>query len=90
MAKIRVEVVYALPHAVDAVSVELPEGATVGEAVAASRLIERHPDIVRCAFGVFGRAVDPARRVVNGERVEIYRPLSVDPKEARRRRAAKR
>ena len=76
----KVEVVHALPEGADVVSVQLPEGATVADAVAASGLRGSE-------FGVFGKRVLPEQRVRDGDRVEIYRPLKVDPKEARRRRA---
>ena len=53
----KVEVVYALPDAVDAVSVSLPPGATLRDAVVASGVAQRHPeiDLEQQAFGVFGR-----------------------------------
>jgi putative ubiquitin-RnfH superfamily antitoxin RatB of RatAB toxin-antitoxin module len=84
MAKIRVEVVRAVPGSHECVGVSLPAGATVGDAVRASGLGGEGK------YGVFGkprRADDP---LADGDRVEIYRPLVVDPKEARRRRARRR
>lgn len=87
----KVEVVYALPEAVDAVSVSLPSGATLREAVVASGLLERHAGIrlEKQAFGIFGRRAVLATRLTEGDRVEVYRALALDPKEARRQRAAK-
>ena len=79
----KVEVVRARPQGADTVSLELPAGATVREAVTASGL--PHDKL----FGVFGRRVGPEHRLAEGDRVEIYRPLAIDPKEARRRRAKK-
>jgi len=90
MAAIRVEVVYALPHGADSVELRLPPGATAADAVRASGLVERHPGMNAQAIGVFGRRVRPETRLADGDRVEIYRPLVLDPKEARRRRARKR
>jgi putative ubiquitin-RnfH superfamily antitoxin RatB of RatAB toxin-antitoxin module len=82
---IQVEVIYALPDSADAVTVRLPAGATVREALEkAGRL-----DLARGKVGVFGRVVSLDARVADGDRVEIYRPLAIDPKEARRRRAAR-
>ena len=91
MASLRVEVVYALPAGEDAVRLELPAGATALEAVRASGLLERHPeiDLARRGIGIYGRRVAPTARLAGGDRVELYRPLAVDPKEARRRRAIK-
>lgn len=87
----KVEVVYALPQAVDTVSVSLPSGATLREAVVASGLLERHAGIhlEKQAFGIFGRRAVLETRLTEGDRVEVYRALALDPKEARRQRAAK-
>lgn len=84
-----VEVVYALARAADCVRLELPKGATALNAVRASGLLERHPEIAERALrlGIFGKPVAPETRLAEGDRVEIYRPLAMDPKEARRRRA---
>ncbi len=85
MAELQIEVVHALPEAADTVSLRLPAGATVREALAkAGRL-----DLVRGKVGIFGRVVSLDARLADGDRVEIYRPLAIDPKEARRRRAAR-
>ncbi len=86
----RVEVVYALPGTHDAAVVDLAPGATVRDALAASGIAGRHPGIDLSRLGVFGRRVDPGTRLAEGDRVEIYRPLALDPKEARRRRARRR
>ena len=87
----KVEVVYALPEAVDAVSVSLPAGASLRDAVVASGLLERHAGIQleQQAFGIFGRRALLETRLTEGDRVEVYRALALDPKEARRQRAAK-
>ena len=92
MAKLRIEVVYARPAGEDTVKVELPSGATALDAVRASGLLARHPeiDLGRQAVGIYGHAVEPGVRLADGDRVEIYRPLVVEPKEARRRRARRR
>ena len=89
MAAIRVEVVYAEAKEVDAVSVRLPAGATVRDAVAASGIAERRA-VDFDAVGVFGRRVPADTRLADGDRVELYRPLLLDPKEQRRQRARKR
>lgn len=89
MAKIRVEVVYALQEREDAVSVVLPAPSSLGEAIVASGMLQRHPeiDLGRQKCGVFGKRLPLEHRLAEGDRVEIYRPLAADPKEARRRRA---
>jgi uncharacterized protein len=88
--EIAVEVVYALPSEQVVVRLLLAPGATVGEAIRQSGLLQRHPqiDAVAVCAGVFGNRVALDARLNDGDRVEIYRPLTVDPKEARRRRVA--
>jgi putative ubiquitin-RnfH superfamily antitoxin RatB of RatAB toxin-antitoxin module len=89
MASLRIEVVYALPAGEDAVSLKLAPGATAAEAVRASGMLERHPeiDLGRHQIGIHGRVVAAGALVSDGDRVEVYRPLVLGPKEARRRRA---
>ena len=83
MSCIRVEVVRAERGRVDAVSVELPAGACVGDALKACGM---KGDVI----GVFGKRADLATPLADGDRVEIYRPLALDPKERRRQRARRR
>lgn len=81
---VRVQVVRALPRFCESVELVLDEGATVADAVLASGLAADE----RCGLAVFGDRVDAGRVLVDGERVELLRPLLIDPKDARRRRAA--
>jgi uncharacterized protein len=85
----RVEVVYALPEEEDVSTVELAAGATAIEAVIAAGVLARHPqiDLARLTLGVFGNVVARDARLADGDRLEVYRPLAMDPKEARRARA---
>ncbi len=90
-AAIAVTVVWATPDRQDIVALTLPAGATVGEAVACSGLVERRGiDPGAVCTGVGGRRVRIDAVLRDGDRVEILRPLAVDPKEARRLRAASR
>jgi putative ubiquitin-RnfH superfamily antitoxin RatB of RatAB toxin-antitoxin module len=90
MARLRVEVVYALAGVQDVVPLQLAEGSSAGEAVAASGLAARHGLAAGSwVLGIGGRRVAPGTALRDGDRVEILRPLAVDPKEARRRRAQK-
>jgi putative ubiquitin-RnfH superfamily antitoxin RatB of RatAB toxin-antitoxin module len=86
----QVEVVYALPERQYAVAVTVAHGATIGDAIAAANFAQGlpHIDMSAVRVGVFGDLADPATPVKDGDRVEIYRPLQVDPMKARRRRAA--
>ena len=68
---------------------DLPPGSTVLDAVQASGLLQRLPQIESGHLGVWGRSVTPQTRLRDRDRVEIYRRLIADPKEVRRARAAK-
>ena len=84
--KIRVEVVLAHAGSADVSVVTLPAGATAREAVAASGVLVRHPEAAGGKLGLYGKVVPENRRLADGDRLELYRPLALDPKEARRRR----
>ncbi len=86
--RIRVAVVYADPNTQIEKWVDLPLDSTVGEAIAASGIAPSLPSgFTPAAIGIYGTIVDEHHRVRHGDRIELYRPLLVDPKEARRRRA---
>jgi putative ubiquitin-RnfH superfamily antitoxin RatB of RatAB toxin-antitoxin module len=91
-ATVRVQVVYAQPLHQDVVALELEAGATLREAIERSGVLLRHPEIDsrRLRVGICGRLASPASILRDGDRVEIYRPLEVDPKEMRHRRAVRR
>jgi putative ubiquitin-RnfH superfamily antitoxin RatB of RatAB toxin-antitoxin module len=82
---VQVEVVLALPRAHASVVVELPPGARVADAVVACGLPMEGID----GYAVFGERVTAATLLSAGDRVELLRPLQADPKDARRRRAAR-
>lgn len=86
--ELRVELCYPAPARIWRQALTLPAGATVGEALAASRLGQDFPDLDVWALGagVYGRRATPATPLADGDRVEIYRALVFDPKESRRRR----
>jgi uncharacterized protein len=84
---LRVEVVYALPLEQDCTSLECSEGTRVGQAIEASGVLQRHPDLAPSSVGIWGRRCGLDDVVRDGDRVEIYRPLTADPKETRHRRA---
>ncbi len=85
-----IEVVFATPDSQVLVSVSLPREATVADAIEASGLKSRFPahDLDLCTAGVWGSVVQRDRRLRSGDRVELYRPLEIDPREARRRLAS--
>jgi len=88
--EIRVEVAYALPGRQSILSIKLPEGSTVEQAILASGIRDLYPEIDLNAqkVGIFGRLSGLDEVLKAGDRVEIYRPLKADPKEVRRRLAA--
>ncbi|TKI06791.1 RnfH family protein [Martelella alba] len=89
MPEIRVAVAYALPERQYLRNITLPEGSTVRQAIDASGILELRGDIHldQNQVGIFSKVVSLETTLHDGDRVEIYRPLLVDPKELRRRRA---
>lgn len=88
--QIEVTVVYALPDTQAMVRVEIARDATVLAALAASGLLDKFPEIGNTpACAIFGEAAELSRTLRDGDRVEILRPLLIDPKEGRRRAASR-
>lgn len=87
----QVEVAYARPERQWVIAVEVPEGATAYDAVLASGLLSQCPeiDLDTMPMGIFGVRIKTATTTIlrPGDRVELYRPLTADPKESRRSRA---
>jgi len=88
--KISVEVVYALPERQRLLALTLEQGATAAEAVRLARRQGLLPEAAEhdFALGIWGERVALDRRLEDGDRVEILRPLRIDPREARRELAA--
>ncbi len=87
---IQVEVAYALPEEQIVHVVEAESGITVEQAIRNSGILEEYPeiDLSKNKVGVFGKAAKLDAALYPGDRVEIYRPLIADPKEARKKRAS--
>ena len=87
---IAVEVAYARPDAQVILPVSVPRGATVDDALRASEIVERFPeiDLEKAKVGIFGKLTKRDSVLKPKDRVEIYRPLIADPKEVRKQRAA--
>jgi putative ubiquitin-RnfH superfamily antitoxin RatB of RatAB toxin-antitoxin module len=87
---VQIEVACATPARQTVLQVSVPPGTTARRAVNVSAIADDFPDldIEACRLGVWGEVVPDDRRVVTGDRVEIYRPLAMDPRDARRQRAA--
>ena len=86
-----VEVVYARPEQQVIMALKMPETATVEQAINASGILSHFPEIDLTAnkVGIFAKTCALEQVLKQGDRVEIYRPLLHDPKDARRQRAAK-
>jgi len=85
----RIEVAYALPNEQVIIALDIEPPVTVAQAIERSGILERFSDIDLevnkvGVFGKLGRLEDELR---DGDRVEIYRKLIADPKQARRQRA---
>jgi uncharacterized protein len=88
MPQVNVTVVWATADVQDVVGLTLARGTTVAEAVAVSGLAARYGiDLATARFAIDGRLVPEGTLVADGDRIELTRPLVVDPKEARRLRA---
>ncbi len=88
-----VEVAFALPTEQKIISLNVPDECTAYEAVIKSGIVELFPEIDpdTTPMGIFAKAIKNPKDTLlrEGQRVEIYRPLIADPKEARAKRAAK-
>ncbi len=83
---LQIEVVFALPEKQHLTVVSVPAGTTVGEAVEAAGIADKFPDVdvETLPTGIWGRPASRQAAVKEGDRVELYRPLLRDPREARR------
>ena len=88
--QIEVEVVYPLPQQQEVLSLRLPAGATVRQAIEASGVLQKYPeiDLEKNKIGIFAKLAKIDAPLRHRDRVEIYRPLIADPKEVRKQRAA--
>lgn len=89
--RLQVEVVFALPGDARLCSVHVLPGTTIRQAVEQSGILQSFPsvDLAHNKVGIFNKIKQLDDTVNDGDRVEIYRSLLIDPKEARRRRAEK-
>ena len=86
---IEIQVVFATGSMQLVISLEVAKGTTIAESVEQSGIRAQFPeeDIGQLKFGIWNKVRSSNEVVSEGDRVEIYRPLEADPKEARRRRA---
>jgi putative ubiquitin-RnfH superfamily antitoxin RatB of RatAB toxin-antitoxin module len=91
MSEIKVEVAYATPDSQRIFTVNVPVGSTIETAIDRSGVLDVFPeiDLLKQKVGIFSQPKKLSDIVFSGDRIEIYRPLTIDPKEARRKRANK-
>ncbi len=84
-----IEIVYAQAHQQTLLKQTLLTNSTVGEALSASGILLKHPeiDLAKNKLGIFGKLTKTDTVLRDKDRIEIYRPLLADPKEVRRQRA---
>lgn len=91
---IQVQIIYALPgeQGQNPISLDVAAGSTVLEAIKISDILKKYPEIDLAVnrIGIFSKLVRLENPVQDGDRIEIYRPLMIDPKERRRQRAGAR
>jgi putative ubiquitin-RnfH superfamily antitoxin RatB of RatAB toxin-antitoxin module len=86
---LQIEIAYAEPQRGIVKILRLPPGSSVADALRVAALDADFAgvDFATAPFGIFGRAARADQALQEGDRIEIYRPLAADPKEARRERA---
>jgi len=89
--EILVEVVYALPEEQVIISIEVPKKINIKQAIEKSGIQKKFPeiDLSKNKVGIFGKQTTLDHLLSDRDRIEIYRPLILDPKEMRRKRASK-
>ena len=89
--EIIVEVAYALPEEQVIISIKVPTIFNVQQAIEKSGIQKKFPsiDLSKNKVGIFGKKTTLDQTLNDRDRIEIYRPLILDPKEMRRKRAAK-
>ncbi|QOJ24114.1 MAG: RnfH family protein [Gammaproteobacteria bacterium] len=91
-ALMQVEIAYALPQVQVLQKLDVPPGCTVEQAIRSCGILQQFPeiDLAKNKLGIFGKITQLQVVLQPHDRIEIYRPLIIDPKEARRLRAKKR
>ncbi len=88
---IQIELIYALPNQQQLIQLEVVPDCSVKQAILQSGILEQYPeiDLENNKVGIFSQVCQLSDTLRDGDRIEIYRPLIIDPKEARKRRAEK-
>ncbi|MDQ7049399.1 MAG: RnfH family protein [Enterobacterales bacterium] len=90
-ALIQIELIYALAHKQKLINLNIAADASVEQAIEQSEILKDYPeiDLQINKVGIFSRVCQLSDGLHDGDRIEIYRPLIIDPKEARKKRALK-
>lgn len=88
----RITIAYAAPELQVIEAFDVPAGTRIQDILKLAEVRERFPSAAGCAqtIGIFGRPAAPETLVRDGDRIELYRPLKADPKQARRLRSKRR
>lgn len=88
---VTVELIYVEPNSQFSLSLDLADGSNIEQAIAHSGILEQYPEIDLSVnkVGIYSKIKTLDTILTTGDRIEIYRPLLADPKEARRQRAKK-
>jgi len=86
----KVIVVYVAPQFEFRCELELEPGSSVNQALRSCGVLERFPELAQAPLGIFGRRVERYTVIEDGDRLEIYRPLAMEPKQLRLARVRKR
>ncbi len=89
MNKITIEVAYATPEQQRIIELQITADSTIETAIRQSGILQQFPeiDLTKQQVGIFSQSRKLSDKINEGDRIEIYRPLAIDPKEARRARA---
>lgn len=84
-----IQIVYALPDHQHQFTLSIHANTTAQQAIEKSTLLKQFPEIElsKISLGIFGKIISHNTILLEGDRLEIYRPLMIDPKESRRQRA---
>lgn len=89
MAKLNIELIYPLPNEQILLTIKIDKPSTIAEAIEASGIRKKYPeiDLTKNKVGIFSKVCELNQSLREGDRIEIYRPLIADPKEARKKKA---
>lgn len=89
MAKINIELIYPLPNQQILLNLQIEDSCTIGQAIENSGILKKYPEINLDInkVGIFSKITKLSETLREGDRIEIYRALIADPKEARKKKA---